>query len=131
MGCYQGILGSKAAEERLRGTGEAFTYLTRESDIRKGKFLLSWLSSDGSIKHTTAPYLSARKSFKNLDEALPVMERMILSNDECVNPVPRHDCNTSAQLQRSSRKVPPITRWLSGGRHLLLTGRTLLKCHFM
>ena len=37
----------------------------------------------------------------------------------------------SAQLQRSSRKVPPITRWLSGGRHLLLTGRTLLKCHFM
>ena len=91
-GCYQGMIGSRV---RLREIDKDFTYLTRESDIKRGKFILSWLSKDGSIKHTFAPNPSARKNFKKLDEALPVMEKMILSNDECVHPVPPSDCNTS------------------------------------
>ena len=66
-----------------------------QAQVKMGKFILSWLSKDGSIKHTIAPNPSARKNFKKLDEALPVMERMILSNDECVHPVPPSDCNTS------------------------------------
>ena len=28
---------------------------------------------------------------QNLEEALPVLEQMILSNDECVNPIPPRD----------------------------------------
>ena len=51
-GCYQGVTGFKEAEIRLRENNHDFTYLTRESDIKKGKFILSWLSKDGSIKHT-------------------------------------------------------------------------------
>ena len=34
--CYQGIMGHKTAEERLREVG-AGSYLTRESDIKKGE----------------------------------------------------------------------------------------------
>ena len=40
-GCYQGVLGFKAAEIRLRERDKDFTYLTRESDLKKGKFILS------------------------------------------------------------------------------------------
>ena len=38
---------------------------------------------------------------------------------------------SSAQFQMTLREVPPVTTWLSSGRHLLATGRTLPKCHFM
>ena len=69
------MIGSKAAKVRLREIDKDFTYLTRESDIRRGKFILSWFSKDGSIKHTFASNPSARKSFKKLDEAFPVMRK--------------------------------------------------------
>ena len=59
-GCYQGVIGCKAAEKRLRETTIDFSFLTRESDIKKGKFILSWMTKDGSVKHTTAPNPSAR-----------------------------------------------------------------------
>ena len=60
------MIGSKTAEDRLREINKDFTYLTRESDIRKGKFIMSWLSEDGFVKHTVAPNPSARKNFKTL-----------------------------------------------------------------
>ena len=94
------MIGSKEAETRLRGINEDFTFLTRESDIKKGKFILSWLTKDGSVKHTTAPNPSARNNFKTMEEALTVLEKMILSNDECVNPVPR-DSDTSDENNNS------------------------------
>ena len=86
------MLGFKATETKLRETQEDFAYLTRESDMKKGKFILSWLSTDGSVKHSTVPNPSARNNFKKLEDALPIMERMIESNDECVHPVPPLDC---------------------------------------
>ena len=73
-------MGFKATEVRLREANKDFTYLTRESDIKKGKYILSWLSNDGSVKHATAPNPSARNNFKKLEDALSVMENMILSN---------------------------------------------------
>ena len=100
-GCYQGVTGFKEAEIRLRENNQDFTYLTRESDIKKGKFLLSWLSKDGSVKHTTALNPSAKNHFKKLEEAMPVIEKMVLSNDECVHPIPPRDCNTSDENNNS------------------------------
>ena len=64
------MIGSKV---RLREIDRNFTYLTTDTDIKRGKFILSWLSKDGSIKHTIAPNPSARKNFKKLDEALPCL----------------------------------------------------------
>ena len=100
-GCFQGVMGFKATEVRLREINKEFTYLTRESDIKKGKFILSWLSEDGLVKHTTAPNPSAKNNFKKLEDALPVMENMILSNDHCVHPISPPDCNTSDENNNS------------------------------
>ena len=60
--------------------------------MKKGKFIVTWLLKDGSVKHSTVPNPSARNNFKKLEDALPIMERMIESNDECVHPVPPLDC---------------------------------------
>ena len=64
-------------------------------DVCEGVRLRSRWESLSCLKHTIAQNPSAKKNFKKLDEALPVMERMILSNDECVHPVPPSDCNSS------------------------------------
>ena len=85
--CYQGIMGHKAAEERLREVG-ADSYLTRESDIKKGKFVLSFLSKTGAVKHSVLRNPAFRKEFKTIKEGSEVMEKMILTNDECVHQVP-------------------------------------------
>ena len=99
--CYQGVIGFKEAETRLREINQDFTFLTRESDIKRGRFILSWLSKDGSVRHTTAPNASAKNNFKKLDDALPVMEHMILSNDECLHPIPPPDSNRSDENNNS------------------------------
>ena len=88
-------MGFKAAETRLRETNMDFSFLTRETDIKKGKFILSWLTKDGSVKHTAAPNPSARNNFQKLEEALSVLEQMIESNDECVYEVPTRDSDIS------------------------------------
>lgn len=59
--------------------------------MKKGKFILTWLFKDGSVKHSLVPNPSVRNNFKKLEDALPIMERMIESNDECVHPVPPLD----------------------------------------
>ena len=40
--------GPQVAEDRLRGSNKEFVYLTRKSDIKKGKFILSTLTGSGS-----------------------------------------------------------------------------------
>ena len=67
-GCYQGVISFKTAEIRLRQNGKDLSYLTRESDTKKGKFILSWLSNKGIAKHTTVQNPSARLSYKNFEE---------------------------------------------------------------
>ena len=89
------MMGFKAAETRLRETNMDFSFLTRETDIKKGKFILSWLTKDGSVKHTAAPNPSARNNFQKLEEALSVLEQMIKSNDKCVYEVPLCDSDIS------------------------------------
>ena len=89
------MMGFKAAGNRLRETNMDFSFLTRESDIKKGKFILSWLTKDGSVKHTAAPNPLARNNFQKLEEALSVLEQMIESNDECVYKVPPRDSDIS------------------------------------
>ena len=96
--CHQGVMGHKLAEDRLRGSNKEFVYLTRESDIKKGKFILSTLTagSGSSVKHTVAPNPSARKHVQSLEEASEVLEKMILSNKDCLNTIPPPDIDTDA-----------------------------------
>ena len=129
-GCFQGVIGAKATEVRLREINKEFTYLTRESDIKKGKFILSWLSKDGLVKHTTTPNPSARNNFKKLEDALPILENMILSNDDCVHPIPPRDCNTSDEnntvwilkLPRTTLVMPVTLLLVTGGSLMIMRG---------
>ena len=75
-GCHQGVMGHKLAEDRLRGSNKEFVYLTRESNIKKGKFIMSSMTGSGSsVKHTVTPNPSAKKSFQSLEEASEVLEK--------------------------------------------------------
>ena len=47
--CHQGVMGHKLAEDRLRGSNKEFVYLTRESDIKRGRFIVSNLTKTGSV----------------------------------------------------------------------------------
>ena len=89
-------MGYKLAEDRFRGSNKNFSYLTRESDIKKGKFILSTLTRSGLVKHTVAPNPSARKNFKSLEEASEVLEKMISSNNDCLHAIPPPDIDTDA-----------------------------------
>ena len=65
--CHQGVLGHKVAEERLRESQKEFAYLTREFDIKRGRFIVSNLTKTGSVKHTVVPNSSTKKNYANLE----------------------------------------------------------------
>ena len=95
--CHKGVMGQVLAEDRLRGSNKEFFYLTRESDIKKGKFIMSSMTGSGSsVKHTVAPNPSARKHVQSLEEASEVLEKMISSNKDCLNAIPPPDIDTDA-----------------------------------
>ena len=64
-------------------------YLFRESDIKRNKFILSYISDKtrGLIKHLIVP-VPSKKGFSSVCDAFSVMDRMVVSSDHCSNPVP-------------------------------------------
>ena len=94
--CHQGVLGHKVAEERLRESQKEFAYLTRESDIKRGRFIVSNLTKTGTVKHTVIPNSSAKKNYVNLEEASDVLEKVILSMEDCFNSIPPPEIDTDA-----------------------------------
>ena len=54
-------------------------YLTWQSQIRDKRFVLSYVTEKGAVKHTVVPNPSAKKCFVSLTETSDVMERMIVS----------------------------------------------------
>ena len=112
-GCHQGVMGHKLTEDRLRGSNEDLSYLTRESDIKKGKFILSSLTRSGLVKHTVAPNPSAKKIFQSLEEASDFLEKMILSNNDCLNAIPLPDIDTDANNNSMDDwDCPVLLTWL-------------------
>ena len=87
--CWLGKLSSKEAEERLVTVNKINAYLFRESEVRRNKFLLSYIldKTRGLFKHLIVPAPS-RKGFSRVNDAFSVMDRMAVSNDRCSNPVP-------------------------------------------
>ena len=54
VNCYHGYLGESQAEDRLRRSGEGKGYLTRQSDVKPGFFIVTFLER-GKIVHQIAP----------------------------------------------------------------------------
>ena len=84
MAFYHGVLSHKAAQYRLK---EAGFHLVRESDISREKFVLSFMTKTKAVKHCVLRNPAFRKEFKSIKEGAEVMEKMILSSDDCVHPV--------------------------------------------
>ena len=87
--CWHGKLSSKEAEERLVAVNKINAYLFRESEVKRNKFILSYISDKtrGLFKHLIVPAPS-RKGFSSVNDAFSVMDRMAVSSDHCSNPVP-------------------------------------------
>ena len=87
--CWHGQLTSKKAEERLLAVNKGKSYLFRESEVKRNRFIMSYISDKdrGLFKHLLIP-TPTRKAFSSLSEASSVMERMVLTSDHCGNPVP-------------------------------------------
>ena len=87
--CWHGQISKEEAENRLRASNKTNAYLFRESDIKRRRFLLSYISDKdrGLFKHVFVPNPSARKAYSSVSEASDVMGRMVLTSDHCRHPV--------------------------------------------
>ena len=80
---YHGFLVSTEAEDIIRMSGAERGYLTRQSVVRPGFYILSF-QEGGKILHHIAP----NKEGKNLwNEAALILKEMILAKEECEEPL--------------------------------------------
>ena len=80
---HQGFQSPKVIEEMLRDSDKRQCYLTWQSEIRDKRFILSYVTLKGAVK----PNPSAHKCFVSLTETSDRIEKMIVSNDDCIYPV--------------------------------------------
>ena len=88
--CHHGRISSKEVRRRLRGANRVGGYITWETSGKFKKFVLSYLTDKdkGSVKDLYVPNIKGKRKYSSLSEASDVMERLILSSDHCVSPVP-------------------------------------------
>ena len=77
--CYHGRLGVSLAEQRLRRFGKEGGFLTRESNIKQGFFVLS-VFVKGDIVHRVAPNKDGLIKKQSFDEASVVLNDLIQSS---------------------------------------------------
>ena len=82
--CWHGRLSSKEAEARLIAVNKAKAYLFRESDVKKNRFILSFISDKdkGLFKHLIVP-TPTKKAFSSISEASSVMDQLVMTSDHC------------------------------------------------
>ena len=85
--CYHDCLGVILAEDRLQKFGQEGGYLTRQSDVKPGFFILSVIEKEVII-HQVAPNKNGKFFKQTFDEAAISLEEMIQIKVECEHPVP-------------------------------------------
>ena len=84
--CYHGFLGECQAEDRLRKSGKERGFLSRQSDVRPGFFILTFLDK-GKVCHQVAPNKEGKYNKQSYDEAAEVIDEMISCKEQCEHPV--------------------------------------------
>lgn len=92
---FHGSLSCEMAEARLKASGLENCYLTRESNIRPGKFILSHAFKQGSkyngvigFRHIIIPSLKLEyRKFSTRHEFAQAMEILVSGIESCKNPV--------------------------------------------
>ena len=128
--CWHGQLSSKKAEERLLAVNKAKAYLFRESDIKKNRFILSYVSDKdrGIFKHLLIP-APTRKAFSSVNEASSVMERLVLTSDHCSNPVPPSTLDLSDNPSDMSEDDEPANDLACFACDIVCENKAQLKNH--
>ena len=84
--CYHGFPGVSKAENRIRKSGQERGFLTRQSIKRPGFFILSFREK-GKVLHHVAPNREGKYNKQTYDEAVQVLNEMILAKEECEEPL--------------------------------------------
>ena len=107
--CYHGFLGVQEAEVIIRKSGQERGYLTRQSIIRPGFFILSF-QEKGKVIHHVAPNQDGKYKRQIYDDAERVLNEMILGREECEKPLspqngPVSEAPPSQNIQNPPRSV--------------------------
>ena len=82
---YYDVLGCKEAESRLEGREGA--YLFRESDVKSGLFIISYVKNT-SVSHLVTPNRRGKFIRQTLEEAVEIAADVIACSDSYRHPVP-------------------------------------------
>ena len=86
--CFHGVLSASEAARRLRGSGLAQGYLTRESDVKAGRFIISYLE-DTTVKHIIIPgynkMVKMKISHQRYEDYANIVEIILLSGKNFQN----------------------------------------------
>ena len=80
--CFHGQISCSVAEERLKSVNVDQCYLARESDVKPGKYVLSYLAN-GSIEH----YYVRKCPVNDREASMAAIEYLIQGIDSCKYPV--------------------------------------------
>ena len=99
--CYHGQISCSVAEERLKLVNVDQCYLARESDVKPGKYVLSYLVN-GSIEH----YYIRKCPVNDREASMAAIAYLIQGIDNCKYPVNPPEENTP---EEKIYNYPPLT----------------------
>ena len=111
--CYHGRLGESLTEQRLRRFGREGGYLTRESNIQEGFFILS-VFVKGEAIHRVAPNKDDLIKKQSLEEATLILSELILAKEDCCEPLSPGFCASHSD---------PINKERSNAKHAVILMR--------
>ena len=91
---YHDVLGCREAEARLEGREGA--YLFRESDVKSGLFIISYVKNS-SVSHLVTPNRHGKFIRQTLEEAVEIAADVIACSDSYRHPVPSSPGDASSQ----------------------------------
>ena len=91
---FHDVLGSQEAESRLEGREGA--YLFRESDVKSGLFIISYVKNS-SVSHLVTPNRDGKFIRQTLEEAVDIAADVIACSDSYRHPVPPSPGDGSSQ----------------------------------
>ena len=108
--CYHGRLGVSLAEQRLRRFGKEGGFLTRESNIKQGFFILS-VFVKGDIIHRVTPNKDGLIKKQSFDGADVVLNDLIQAKEECSEPLSPGFCagHSDPRPSRGTASRSPTT----------------------
>ena len=95
---YHDVLSFSDAEARLEGK-PAGAYLFRESDVKSGMFVISFVKNS-SVTHILTPRKDGKYFRQSVEEAIETASDIISSSQSFVHPVP------PLSSQNSDRETP-------------------------